>query len=303
MAYTTHTIHEFSLTGTSPVAFTMSVGGGVIYAGVGWARPGESAVKVRPNEIFAQYLGQTLPDMRDGITTPADIVRTFTIVSGITKTYEYAYGDLGSLTVVHHEPITGRLETGQFFIGTLFDDTTVIVTSGGNVLPAMIGNHVIDTAGLTGGVRMEVGTDVVAWKLVPKCHRYILYYVNAHGAWDSLVCEGGYRVTDSYARSETGVWPKANVGEDVAQTSEVFLNEVTRRYTLNTGWLTDAEAARMHHLLGSCQVWLCDTEDGNAMFPVKITNVDCPYKTFRNEGATMVNYEIKADLQALITRR
>lgn len=305
MAYVTTTINEFGLTGTSPVSFTMNVDGNLIYSGKGWAKPNAASVYVRPNEIFSQYLGQTLPVMTNGQSTDALLVRTFQIVSGTTKNYSFAYGCESDLdNTPHHAPITGRVAIGQLFIASAFKASTKVVTSAGTTTMAAANkNRVFDTSALTGGIRVEVGTGSVAWTLVPRCVRYALYYVNALGGWDSMLMEGGCRQTDGYDRSETGVYPTAGVSEDVAQDSKVYLNEVKRRYTLNTGFLTDAEAARMHHLLGSVMVYLCDLADGNKMYPVKITNGECPYKTFRNEGGQMVAYDIEVEQQATITRR
>lgn len=305
MPYVTTTINEFGLTGTSPVDFTMKCDNALIYAGRGWAKPNQASVYVRPNEIFSQYLGQVFPALIDGQSTDADLVRAFQIISGTTKNYTFCYGREADVdNTPHHAPITGRLAKGQYFIASVFKAGTSVVTSAGTtVLSAVNKNRVISTAALTGGIRVEVGTGKAAWTIVPKCHRYLLYYVNDFGAWDSLVMEGNYRQTDTYARSETGVYPQAGVSEEVAQTSKVYLNEITRGMTLNTGFLTDAEAARMHHLLGSVKVYLCDMNDGNAHYPVKITNADCPYKTYKNEGGQMVNYELTVELETTITRR
>lgn len=305
MAYITTTYNEFALTGTSPVSFTFELGGNTIYSGKGWARPGQSTVYVRPNDVFSQYLSQTFPTLSNNTSTDCDVVKTFNIVSGSSASKVYCLGSMADLdNSVHHAPITGRVQTGQFFITSVFKSSTKLVTSAGTTtLSTANKNRATDTSSLTGSIQVKMGTDTVTWQLVPKCHRFVLYYVNAFGGWDSLVCEGGYRLTDTYERAEAGVWPAANGQEAKTRTSKVYLNEVTRSVVLNSGWLTDAQAARMHHLLGSTLVYLCDTDDSNAVYPVKITNGDCPYKTFKNEGGQMVNYEITAEFQTTITRR
>ena len=81
-----------------------------------------------------------------------------------------------------------------------------------------------------------------------------------------------------------------------------YLNEVTKRWTLRTGWLTDEQAARMHHVAGSVAVYLYDITD-NALIPVVITDEQCEYKTYRGNGGRMVNYTIGVEVAQDMLRR
>jgi hypothetical protein len=62
------------------------------------------------------------------------------------------------------------------------------------------------------------------------------------------------------------------------------------------------EAAKMHHLLGSTEVYLYDLEK-DRMIPVVITDNECKYKTFQNEGGKLVEYEINVKVAKQMIRR
>ena len=83
-----------------------------------------------------------------------------------------------------------------------------------------------------------------------------------------------------------------------------YAMEIQRRYTMHTGWLTDEQSARMHHLLNSPCVYLQDLASAGAdIVPVVLTNTTTEYKTYLGQGARMVDYTIVADLAADMMRQ
>ena len=129
-----------------------------------------------------------------------------------------------------------------------------------------------------------------SFKVVNKCNRYALYYVNAFGGWDSLLIEGNHSETDSLVRHERVV---EYDNRDSSNRGRVnFANEIQKGMTLHTSWLLGDEASRMHHLLNATEVYLYDLEK-RQMMPVVLTNTTTEYKTFKGNGRQLVNYAIE----------
>lgn len=76
---------------------------------------------------------------------------------------------------------------------------------------------------------------------------------------------------------------------------------ITRQWQLGSGKLTDMEAMRMHHLLGSTEVYLYDIAEG-AFYPVTLSD-NCEYKTFKNQGGKAILYTFTATLAQRMHRK
>ena len=138
------------------------------------------------------------------------------------------------------------------------------------------------------------------YRVVSDCKRYVLYYVNAYGGWDSLLIEGNIKETDTITRyTREKEYDNRNVQNRGTQN---YANEIVKSYNLVTGWLSDEEASRMHHLINSTEVYLYDiiTQE---MTPVVIPSTSCEYKTYKNNGCKLVNYTIKVDVAHNRVRR
>jgi hypothetical protein len=81
-----------------------------------------------------------------------------------------------------------------------------------------------------------------------------------------------------------------------------YVNEIVKTFTLHTGHLYGEQGKRMHHLLGSTDVFLFDIEK-QEMIPVIINNGDCRYKTYGSEGGRLVSYEISVSVAQNRMRR
>ena len=132
------------------------------------------------------------------------------------------------------------------------------------------------------------------------CSRYVLYYLNAYGGWDFLLLEGTCTESDELTRH--------NSARDYSNTLSKnrgtfnFCNEIVKSWTLRTGWMTDRQSQRMHHVLNSTDVYLYDMET-RLLLPVILTRTQTDYKTYKSEGNRLFNYEIAAQLAQQRQRR
>lgn len=140
---------------------------------------------------------------------------------------------------------------------------------------------------------IEVQGTGAMYSFADTCARYALYYVNAYGGWDTLVMDGIDEERDDLTRHEAS---RVYVNTDMQNRGTVnYVNEIQKSWTLRTGYLTDEQAGRMHHLLNSVQVYLYEMESGNFL-PVVLTGTSTEYKTYRNQGRKLVSYEIQVRL-------
>lgn len=136
---------------------------------------------------------------------------------------------------------------------------------------------------------VKVAINGVEYKVVSECSRYCLYYINAHGGWDSLLIEGNHSEADELQRYLRDVDYDNN---DVQNRSKKnYINEITKKMILHTSWMSDESSLRMHHLMNSIDVYLYDIQAGQ-MIPVVMNNMQTKYKTYKGEGLKLVDYEI-----------
>lgn len=311
-----------------------------IFQGRAYARPGETAVKVRINDVVADCLARKIdiikPLLDSGGPGDLEYIMPFKFVTEYYDTGTNAWVTKDTQVFIEDwsydasrvmgtspmaAPINGRIDPRQYLLftdysfgsktlkrikpnGTTSNQTVsmkdsysnafeldVITQGGGNVMTT------ISTLYPT-YAKLQIGTTV--WTFVEPCNRYVLYYKNAFGGWDSFLIEGPADVSDAQSRFVHA--HEYNNADRTARGKEVTVNELTRQYTLRTGWLTDEESARMHHLLNSTDVYLHDLVD-DKIDPVVLTGSETQYKTFRGEGRKFVSYTITAQLAQERIRR
>ena len=129
----------------------------------------------------------------------------------------------------------------------------------------------------------------VTYQVSQKCPEFVLYYKNPFGGYDHLLLEGKCRKNKSGAR-DTFV---ADYNNNYQQREEwTFQNEVTERYTLNTGFLSNDESSRMPYLLDSPDVYLVDLGAPTTFVPVTIATDAYQVQKF-TRGDGMVNYQFE----------
>ena len=81
-----------------------------------------------------------------------------------------------------------------------------------------------------------------------------------------------------------------------------FANEVSKKWTLRTGFLTDEQSAKMYNVLGTTRAILQDLNT-NKRYPVAVTNSSYEEQTYRGNGNKMAQYEINVELAQQHIRR
>lgn len=146
-----------------------------------------------------------------------------------------------------------------------------------------------------GLVRVQViypaATDVLLaeYAVINECKRYALYYRNAYGGMDSLLLDGVQK-GETYARSTI----TRNVDNSVqgARAIQNYRNGVVEGWELRLNALTDEAASRMHHLVGSAEVYLCDLI-ADTLTPLVLTDSECVARTFAN-GHKRLDWKLAA---------
>ena len=289
-----------------------------LYQGVANARPGESSVKLRVNDICADYLVNSLPTLTDRTFTGLPVKRF-----GIqTKTGNQAWSPFEDVTFYDDWsysygtspsdlscPINGRVDDRMFILfsgkemsslSASYHRTSGSSTSRSVTLPTTptTGTGAFKADAVSGVDRITIKSRV--YYPVGSCYKYALYYVNAFGGWDQFLLEGNDMEVDEVVRYIREVeYDNTSI---VNRGMDNYVNEVKKSWTLHSGLLTDDQASRMHHLINSPLVYLCHISSGD-MIPVIMKTNTCEYKTFKNQGRRMVEYTLEVELAQNRIRR
>ena len=309
--------------------------GPLLYAGRAYNRPGESDPVARINEVCAGYLAGTLPDLGSRFT-PMQVSETFSVVVGgsevdnVTFINDWSYDPSKTWAAADclSDPITGELDPRQWLVFSVlsgatsvnvtiyFDDGTsaVVVVPvaftadfnddfNGDFAqaddPSKSGTAVLDLSPFTGIERVSFLGNTLPVR-GNTCARYAVYYTNAFGGWDTFLLDGYDTRTDGLTRH--------TIGQDYDNTDQSgrglrdYAIEVTPAWVLRTGLLTDDQSGRMHHLLNSANVYLCDLASGEFR-PVVLTDGEAPVQTYKGNGRRPITYTFNARLAQERVRR
>lgn len=251
------------------IRFRLLVDGNVIYEGRAKAKP-DGVNKININRICANYLELTLEGINFSSTaaiTHPKAYRVFTLqkLSSGTWTTVETYGFLWcydmsaninfSSSNTLSNPIDNKYMTGMYSYTTVFNGSTVITT------PSAVTNN--------------------------DCGEFALIYRNLKGGFDSYLFRGKCKRTDNFSLSQ--------MKKDYDNTKTEFgkytyLNQVTGKWELNTGYMTDAESVKFaRYLASSTECYLVDFKN-NLVIPVVITDTQVNYKTFQNDGINAPYY-------------
>lgn len=301
--------------------FFVQINGTQVYAGKGAFMPNETTIKVRLNDIIADYLTYVTPNFFDTESKSFDVlnvvVRRFdgqpiwsdTIIPDWSYTHDYNPAEGLPLA-----PIDNRLHPRQVFVMTNFgdkyaeveaeyEDTSVDVFSveARTMTSYLVPISTTPASSLTVWLYGANSTQRYDYKYTKGCERFVLYYINAYGGWESLLCDGTSTTSESYTRNTyKRVYDNNNA---LARGTVNYANEVAKTYTLRTGLLTEEGAANMHHLIGSPMVFLQDFANDGAVMPVTIDDKSVEAKTFNSNGRRPIQYTIKATLARDRVRR
>lgn len=246
------------------VRFRIQADNSVIYEGRSKAKPdGNNTINI--NRICANYLYNTFEGVDLTVlqsTLHSDACKTFTLQRLTADTWTtvesfqflWDYDNLSTIDFSSSNtlsiPINGHYPaTGLYQYTTVFNNGQVITTPS-----AVTGNA---------------------------CGEYGLIYRNLKGGWDSFLFEGKCKRTDNFSLSQMKKDYNNNNTEFGKYT---YLNQVTGKWELNTGYMNDAESERFaRYLASSTECYLVDFKN-NLIIPVVITDTQVNYKTLRNDG-------------------
>lgn len=311
--------------------FYITTGGVEIYRGHAYKRPGDTTVRVRINDIVAQYLaampsdGIGYDDFDDYSVYDCPAAAEFktyladnTLKDTTTFVMDWSYdpdraqvllsgtgNDVNLLAPIipvwpDHLPIYYTVPTGRELLCP--DGQGGDVTFNFND-PSIVRFGAALFEGSSFDIEDHAMGEEIVFPLKHYCPDtcYALYYVNAYGGWDVLVCQGKVLHTRTFDRREISR-PSGYGGliDPSDRGRENYATGMAETWQLSTPFLTDDQASRMHHLLGSREVWLVTPENVRPTeiihLPVVLTNADCPDKTWKNQDGGMVAYTINVEL-------
>lgn len=285
----------------------------VLYTGKAVRRPDEATLAVRVNDIVADLLARNLFALQDPFTDYSAFLAGVTIAGGgvsqqlsFLNDWSYDRSKTYGAAFILSDPITALVDgrqtfavTGVFASGAV---ATLTKTSGTTSTTAIgitgEGTYKLDLSTVANLTAITVGGKT--WQVESSCREWVLHYINAYGGWDSLLIRGGGKQTDTITRYDHR---RSYDNSTLMNRGRInYLNDVKRTWELHTGWLSDTESAKMHHLSESILVYLEDVTAGQ-MYPVVVTDTSLEYKTYKNQGRRLVDYTLTVDLAADIMRK
>ena len=260
----------------------------LIFQGRAYKRPNADTNDIKLNKIFENYLSNSINDLLNSGETEDTSVNaskvfkimkldsdgTETLIDEYTILYDWSYdfrfrGQDTDLS----RPINGRYVAGMYKIGT-----TVSGPSG------TVANS------LTKG----------AYNVLADCGDYALYYLNAYGGWDALLIDGTV-LKKSTIKQYTTDRNYDNNKIEFEQTK--YINEIQDAFEINTGFLTDEQAANLsNNLIPSREVYLHIISE-NKIIPVLITDSNVTYQTYQTNNLQMPQYKINVKESQVKLRR
>lgn len=291
----------------------------IIYAGKAYVLPSTNYVEIDISKICSNYLNSTFENTIDTKATFNKIngVGTFELYvnnafygaymfyndySYNTTTPNIVFND--DIYITLSDPIKKEYDARQYVCYSFFNATE---SEEYNVQYQFRkrGGGITQTSEATLNGRQEyvvfrkIPSNCISFRILNDyytisntCNKYCLYYLNAYGGWDSLLIDGNDKRTDkitSYKYLKSSNNNKNEFGV------KKYLNVITPSITLFTSYLNDEEASKMHHLLESTEVYLHNLEE-DEITPVNITNSNCEYKTFSNNGKKKFYYQIDVEV-------
>lgn len=296
------------------ISYSTGVSLVTIYHGKAWKTPGESSISISINDICANWLSNAFPSLTEGFFHTDKIYLEFVVqtisaagiyteVARVNFINDWSYDqEHNPETDVLASPINRRIDRRQKLLWTSAGTSAIeleLVMADGSSSTQTFNIFAKGTAVFTPLQWGDVAHVIIngqQYDIVDTCSRYVLYYLNAYGGWDSLLIEGAASEEDSltkHSMSKPGVYDREKAN---------YLNEIEKKITLHTSWLSDEQSLKMHHLLNSTDVYLHDL-DKNVILPVILDNSSTPYKTFKGEGGKLVNYTIEVSVAQTRKRR
>ena len=254
---------------TATLQYTISCGGNTIFSGKAYRMPNEGVLKVNINKICQDYLSQDIDSILTGSTsqTNHNACLDFTLKNGggtTLETYRFLYDwDYGhswtGQSATLSERINGHYASGQLKLSSSVDTGGTVTTVSNN----------------TSLYNKEV------------CADHILHFVGARGGWMSFCFEGRCVKTDSITQH---FFNRAFDNNTKEFEQGKYISEISTSYKLNTGILSQEEAALFaKNLVSSNKAYLQILSEGK-IIPIVITDTQVQYKQDGQED--VITYEV-----------
>lgn len=278
----------------------------IIYKGKAWRKPDDDRIKVMVNKICQNYFVDSYLPLNTAVAVEGGYRKFLLRTEGglLLHTY-YFVNDWSYKTLrlgLKTDPIIPNIVEGQrlFFSAFAHDEQLGYEwgmsysdgTPDYNNLEYVKNNirTVIVPPARTRGVKtFRYGNK--SYSAIPACSaRYVLYYLNPYGGWDWFPVMGSVKRVDnltpySYTRNYN------NTTLDFGKTR--YLSEINIKYTMNTGWLSQAQADRMWELQESNSVYMHDLKT-DEIRPMVITDTQVEHKQ-KNRSQKIIQYTINIE--------
>lgn len=263
--------------------YYITLDGGKIFSGKAVRYPDANNLEININKVCRNYLDcdiaellTNMPSSNTSLSHP-NAQRLFKLYVGSSNVADYRlYQDYSYTTdkavtgssIVVSNPINGHFVPGMLKVRT---------TRTTNSSPSYT---------TTGSASSSTG---LGYTTRVKCAPYVLYYLNSYGGWDAFVIEGTGIKKDAYTSYKTDrVFKNTTLDFETNK----YVQEIKTSYELNTGLLTDDQAANLaKNLLGSVKVYLQNIDEGWVK-PVIITDANAAYQTYQTNGRKLCQYKI-----------
>lgn len=286
-----------SVSSESFIEYHITLDGDIIYSGKAYKFPDGEKVTWSINDAVSNYLGNGIR-FTDGIHQIPDYSKDFYMETNLGNKYietfynSWAYKDTDYWL---SDPIDYRVDPRQWlpvsFLSTNYNMITVngrtyaaLKENDGWTVMTRLNNYIVDC---NNGISV-IGEDGSRLTYNFGTGDYVLYYSNAYGGWDSLLCNGTSRKTDNI--EHLNYRRRSNNQSDFSKIN--YQNTITPTWSLKTGLTVDG--SKMYHLLESTMVYLHNLNT-DEIIPVVITNSNCEYMNYTNNGKKPYYYTITVE--------
>lgn len=288
---------EIVIEDTDQTEYHISIDDKEIYSGMVFSYPNSTNVEIFINEIVSDYLSNYI-QFTTGVGTMNGYMRKVTVTADNGYSEDFYFYDAWEepQTVILNAPISNEVDPRQYIFVNYIDGY-------GNLQLYEDGNLVNNSTSVSCGYYSPVrdiyracgskinytarcGEEVLGvlqYQITSADKDYALYYVNAFGGWDSLLLKGHSTQTDNFT---------SHTYRSERRGTVKYVNKINPTWSLNTDDMNDS--SRMYHLIESPEVYLHNLKT-NEIIPVIITDSNCVYKTYANQGNTRFYYTINVE--------
>lgn len=249
-------------------------GGGTIYTGRAYRRPGAYALTINISKICQDYIkdsfrdvdfrnltGQTYSHPNSYLEFNLINLANGSVLGTYGFVYDWSYEGWDGNNRTVSNPINDHNVTGMYSFTSSFSAATIMTAVG----------------------KVAAGNS---------CGEIALYYKNRKGGWDSFLIEGNVKKSDSYTKY---TYNRSFNNNTLEFENGTYHSQIITSYQLNTGWLNDQQSENLaFNLLSSNEVYLHNLCT-DKVYPVVITDNTATYKTYKNNSRKLVNYQINVE--------